>query len=289
MLLKLYPFSYRTFNLPSVRLPITALLLRFYRLLIVYSQVYSQIVLITGHIIISEPDESAYKQRMKIRVWNVDLVLEMPVKPSSSDPNFCELDNRTALVSESIYAGGSKFFSHHLSAHASPLQDGLYIIWFSAVTHTNGGYIIIIRKYYLSPIKLSCHHKASQSRFPSGSKLWFDRGDAAISYAGHMGVNCCFRRDSPDRKYEHGLLPLGDAISNTDIHRQEKGLKVLINKYILYKHSHFLHERPLRVIEVGHATTDSSGLDVSPQLSTYSGVLTYVAPNLKDIVIDFYE
>jgi hypothetical protein len=156
-------------------------------------------------------------------VWNVDLFLETPVEPSSH-PNFCKLDHSTALISESISAGGSKFFGHHLSAYISPLQDGLYIIWFSADTYTWGRHIIVIRKYYLSPLELSCYHKTSQPRFPSGSKWWFDRGDAFISYAGHMHVVRHLWGTLPDRRYEHAVFLLGDGITN--IYRQKKGLKL---------------------------------------------------------------
>ena len=49
-----------------------------------------------------------------------------------------------------------------------------------------------------------------------------------------------------------------------------------------------VQERPLRVVEVGqHAPDSNSAFDPSPQLSAYSGVLTYVTP--KDVVIEFYE
>jgi hypothetical protein len=158
----------------------------------------------------------------------------MPVKPSSH-PNFCELDHSTALISESISAGGSKFFSHHLSAHASPLQDGLYIVWLSADTYTSRGRpIIVIRKYHLSPLELSCHHKTSQLRFPSVSRLWFDRGDAAISYAGHMNVVRHLWGNLPDRRYAHGIFPLGDGIGIANIYRQMNGLKLFRKVRVIY-------------------------------------------------------
>ena len=191
------------------------------------SQVHSQIEIIGGYVVISEVDESTY-QCVRIRVWNADLLLEMPIKScdhNSNYINYCELDDSKALISDSISAGGSKFFTHHLSAHASPLQDDRYVIWLSTDTYINKEQTIIIHKYYLSPLEPSCHNKASRSLYPF-VKFWWDRGDASISYAGHMTVYRHFWGILPYRGYEHGLFPLGDSIDNTHSPGQKKRLKL---------------------------------------------------------------
>jgi len=250
ILLKLGTLSCRTFELSSVD---------------------SKIEIIGGHVIISELDEFRY-QYVKIRVWNADSLLETPIKPCHHNYiNYSDLDDTKALISDSISAAGSKFFTHHLSAHASPLQEDCYIIWLSTDTYINKQQTIIMRKYCLSPLELSCHHKPSLSLYPS-VKFWLNRGDASISYAGHMTVYRCVWGIDLYRGYEHGLFPLGDSIKNTNILKQKKRLKL------------FRREQPLRVVEVGHMY---SSFDASPQLSAYSGALTYVTP--KDIVIEYYE
>jgi hypothetical protein len=127
--------------------------------------------------------------------------------------NYCELDDSKALISDSISAGGSKFYTHHLSAHASPLQDDRYIIWLSTNTYINNQQTIIMRKYCLSPLELSCRPKASRSPYPF-VKFWWDLGDSNISYAGHMTVYRHFWGLLPYRGYEHGIFPLGDSIND---------------------------------------------------------------------------
>jgi hypothetical protein len=188
----------------------------------VCSQVHSRIELIAGHIIILEVDETC--TCIKFRVWNADLFLETPV-----------MDDSTALISESISAGGGTFYSPHLSAHASPLQEFLYIIWLSTDTYINCEHSIVIRKYCLSPLEHSCLRKeASQpcSSYPRFSGIWWDQHNAAISYAGHMTTHRYALDDLSVRRYKHGLFSLGDSICNASIHRQKKGLKMLRSRWV---------------------------------------------------------
>jgi hypothetical protein len=231
ILLKLWSLSYRTFELPSVRILYDRLALTYF---FFTSQARSQVELIAGHIIISELDDSTYTV-VKIRVWNADLFLKTPVKciGGCNNLNYCDLDDSTALISESMDAGGSKCYSHHLSAHASPLQEDLYIIWLSTDAFIKGRHTIIIRKYYLSTLEPTWHHKASQPRFPDSSKFWWDRVDASVSYAGHMTVYRHVWEDLQDMGYDHGLIPLGDRIPcnsvsspNTCVPRQKRRLEM---------------------------------------------------------------
>ena len=88
------------------------------------------------------------------------------------------------LISEAISYTWYPSSGICLSAHASPLQEGLYIVWVSVVL----GGAIILRKYYLSVIesqRLSFHRTLSQPLV-----LWenFFRTDSRISYAGHANV-----------------------------------------------------------------------------------------------------
>ena len=247
----------------------------------------------------TELDGSNYT-RVKIRVWNADLFLDSPIKSPDGNTTY-RLDESAALVCDFMSAGGSKCYSHHLSAHASPLQEGLYIIWVSTDAFINGRNTLVIRKYYLLPLERVCYYKASEPRFPDSSKFWWDRLDAKITFAGHMTVYRHLWEDLHDRGYEHGFIPLGDRFTGKEVarekfRRQNLALKMFRRKvkkmqlgfpviYVLT--SFFWQDRGLRVIELGNDADAYRKFDGNSQLSAYGGVLTHVTD--KQIVIEYYE
>jgi hypothetical protein len=141
----------------------------------------------------SNANTSAY-----FRVWDTNTLMELPVDQDHP----IELDT-PPLISQAISYTWYPSSAICLSAHASPLQEGLYTIWVSVVL----GGAIIIHKYFLSvvgPKRLSFHRTLSQPLV-----LWenFFRHDASISYAGHANV---VSRIGYDRQ----VLPLAKWISD---------------------------------------------------------------------------
>lgn len=135
-----------------------------------------EVELIPGYMILVEfnTNTSSY-----LRVWDTntlmgflvdrDYAIELDVPPILSE-----------TISFTWYPGSAVC----LSAHASPLQWGLYIVWLSVVVRG----VIIIHRYCLSVIqsrRLSFHRTLSQPLV-----LWenYFRDDSRISYAGHANV-----------------------------------------------------------------------------------------------------
>jgi hypothetical protein len=141
--------------------------------------------------------ESNANSNSSLRVWNTNMLMRLPVDQDHA----IELDVPPVLsqaISFTWYPGSAIC----LSAHASPLQEGLYTIWVSVV---QGG-VIIIHKYRLSLIesrRLSFYRTLSQPLV-----LWenYFRDDSRISYAGHANV---VNRIGYDRQ----ILPLAKWIS----------------------------------------------------------------------------
>lgn len=118
------------------------------------------------------------------------MLMELP-------PENIELD-APPLISQAISFTWYPGSAICLSAHASPLREGLYVVWVSVVL----GGAIIIHRYSLSvrdSRPLSFHRTLSQPLI-----LWenYFRDDSRISYAGHANV---VSRIGYDRQ----ILPLG--------------------------------------------------------------------------------
>ena len=138
-----------------------------------------RIELIPGYLILLQNRSFIYT--LEFRVWDTKCLMEFMMQ------HYTRLGRPQPrpLLSESITLDAS-FFCHnfHLSAHASPLQEGHYTIWMLA----EGSSTDLIHKYHIStagPQQLSLHREGSRI-----CTLPDDRFDeqSRVSYAGHVHV-----------------------------------------------------------------------------------------------------
>jgi hypothetical protein len=138
-----------------------------------------RVELIPGYLILLQNKSFLYK--LELRIWDTDSLMEFMMEHYSHLGRL----HPPPVLSEPITLDAS-FFCHNfrLSAHTSPLRDGLYTIWMLA----EGSSSDLMHKYYISipePRKPSLHRKGSHI-----CTLQDDRFDeqSRISYAGHIHI-----------------------------------------------------------------------------------------------------
>lgn len=136
-----------------------------------------------------------YQPRGFLRIWNAEALMSLPVSLSDAPP----------CLSQTISSGGLTTTSIHLSTHASPLQEDLYVIWLTVVTSDAN---VRVHRYKLSPLKSPTRLALYQKVSPLYS-MWEYTFVSRISYAGHARVHA-----SDSDIHDQHLLRLSELISD---------------------------------------------------------------------------
>ena len=146
-------------------------------------------------------------KKLYLQLWSIDTLMAFPAGAQISPPL---LSFESGMPVWERASNDNTIPRVWLSAHASPLREGLYTIWVGRVRGATVG----IQKYNLSLLEsptLALRLKASQ-----GYRLWSGdahslfnnqfEGDYWISYAGHASAVTWLSKT-------HNILPLGSHIS----------------------------------------------------------------------------
>jgi len=223
--------------------------------------------LIPGYVILVERDSCT--RPLKFQVWDVHVLMSHSFR--RRDDNV--LDAVTPLLSEVIPLQYHPFIpALHLSALASPLQEGLYTIWIIVRGHRGNE----VHKYQLSGVhsrRLSLHRKGHQTSCVV-LRIYNTafHPPPSISYAGY--VNFC------DSNHQWGIFPLAKCILDTSA--EHAGLNA--RKSRNGQAQSVLPLEPSVIFDDDHSFwQENFPIDVSP----YSGAVTF--RDYNQVIVNYYE
>jgi len=219
-----------------------------------------EVELIHGHAITLEHDN--FTKTTCLQVWNLHSLMALLKKQRNHPqivPLFSEIISPIPEVNPSL----------RLSVHASPLQDGLFIIWVVVDDSTT----VAIQKYNLTSLasrgSLRLSLKRKETCTSRGGRFHVSK-DSSISYAGHACV-------PSDGSRLRDMWPLMDYISYTN----DAEMRLVRDK----RRENNLQPAPQPVALSWHGSVPVPKSHV--HLSAYSGALTFCKGG--QIVISYYH